>query len=301
MPIHPYEMTADPSEIGSDLPRGGGRIQMPGGDIRTFQFEPPTLENQGIALRAEAERQTQFDIQKRIADQAREDEQYLRDLQINALADEQQKVIEAAKKSIQIRKFQREFEAAKASGMTDEKAALQAAMNNVEAVGGASGVAQIANTFRGPISPVISQLPSGRSMITNPRSGVSILEQNELVDPASRPPTPMARLAYFRKQEDALNDLLTNPVARMTPEERSAKQTERDQYRKAAEALEQELGMVVTPRRSIAPPPTINPATTTAPAAGRSLPDIMVGQIYKGYRYNGRYGRGDRRSWDKIQ
>lgn len=303
-------MTAleDPSEIGSELPPGAGRIQMPGGDVRSFQFQPPSPEDQNEALRQAAQRQMQFDVQKRIAEQAAQDEQYLRDLQISALADEQKKVIEAAEQSIAMRRLQRDYAAAKASGMPEDQAYLQAAMNNTRAVGGGRAVAQIADAFKRIEPPSFDVSPGGREYGFNPRTGTLSWAPNpprEPPDRATQPPTPMERLGYLQRRAAAL--LAETELKSKNDPAVQAKLAEREQIMAQLERVAQQFGLEegsavpASKASQIAPPPGLAPSPVPARKEASALPNLRVGTIYKGYRFNGKYVPGDRRAWDRVQ
>jgi hypothetical protein len=173
---NPYEMTAleDPAEIGSDLPPGGGRIQMPGGDVRSFQFEIPAGSDSPEVRRQAALDDMQFNVQRRQAEQAAEDEQYMKDLMANAQVQQAQKAIDAAMKYQSMRRFDRDIEAAKASGMSSEQAMIQAAMRNPLAFGGGSGAVSVINAIRPPPAVQFGTADSGRGYAMGGRYGNTV-------------------------------------------------------------------------------------------------------------------------------
>ena len=157
--IHPYEMTAleDPAEIGSELPPGGGRIQMPGGDVRSFQFEIPAGSDSPEARRQAALQDMQFDIQKRNAEEAALDEQSRIDMLANIQSEHIQKAMEAGERYRTMRRFKRDIDDGMAMGLDKEQATIQSAIRNM-----GEKAAPLVNALRPVAPPTFGKTDSGR-------------------------------------------------------------------------------------------------------------------------------------------
>lgn len=125
-----FEFTdlANPSALGEALPRGGGRIAFPSGEVQTYQFMPPSIEERNAALMEAARRAEEFDRQKREAGEMRS---LMDDLIQSGKVDDASKVVEQALKFQAIRKYERDFRQAKAANMDDASATAYSMMRNL--------------------------------------------------------------------------------------------------------------------------------------------------------------------------
>jgi len=282
---NPYEMTAleDPAERYDALPEGAGRIQEPSGDVRSFQFETPAGFDQGQALREAAIRQTIFDIRRRNAEQAAEEEQARIDAMANAQGQQIQKTLEAAERFRAMKNFKRDIEDGVAMGMSREDATIQSAMSNSLAVGGGTGAAAIANALRPIEAPTFGTTESGQPYavsgkerrVTFGARPPALPEEGGMSEAKARRVTALEReVAGFQKQIDAgakgeTKRLLEAEIARRQP------------------LINKELGVASMP--ALGPRPMIVPPPGVSAAAGASGPinplpksksDLEVDQLY---------------------
>lgn len=294
----PYELTAleEPGMSGEPLPEGGGRIAMPGGDVRSFQFEIPAGSNSPEARRVAVQQAAQFDAQRQAADRAAADEQYLRDLMQNMRVEDSAKAVELAGRFQAMRKFERDLDMAKAAGVSPELATIQAASRNPLAFGGGAGAAAVMRQMRAPqlfqapgMEPV-AITPSGAGLRLTPQStGISVTrtpQGREVVtrggqmhvtglSPQERTLTPGGRVGALQREVQALLKL---------------RETAPEEDRVALDADIARMQGVIRQELSIAETPKAGSKTVAAPAAGpsgsinplpKSKDDLIVGQFYQ--------------------
>lgn len=280
---NPYELTAleDPADMYNELPRGGGRIAFPSGDVRSFQFEPPTPEDQNAALRAAAARAQQFDVLQRNAQQAALDKQEMEDLQANLRVENAAKAVQMAERFQARRAYEREMQAAESEGLTSLQAGARAGARVPSALGdgggsGAAAMNRAAADAEGWIPEKIdTEIPDVEVYRTGFRGQglTAVRGQKEDVSPKTK-----AKSRVIESKIDAVNRALMDSFL---PESKRA-----DLETKLA-TYERELEDLYTP--------TSPPADVDA----RRIP--KTGDVVKGYRFNGNYPPSDKRAWEKAR
>lgn len=256
------------------------------------------------------------------------DRDFVEALLSNSRIQDSQKAIDAAIRFQAMRQFERDLEAGKASGMSPEQSTIQALVRNSGRMFFNSPAAA-ERGMRAGTGPRVFQAPGVQPFAVGssgtpfrlavPPAGVRAYrtpggrefatyggQMRVLSAPAgSEGLTKNQQLAYLRRMER--QESLKAQDLMLSPESLADAQARADQYRTQADALEQQLfgasgaGTAPPERGTIAPPSTVTESAASVPQGTRKPTELRVGQIYKGYRYNGKYPPSDRRSWDKVQ